>query len=78
MSNGWLQVDKTAKPPMVKRKVPNDFAASPRWISFSSFKVDNVSDEIQTLLKRIESLEVSDASAKEVVDLKKRKLVEDV
>jgi hypothetical protein len=29
-------------------------------------------------LKRIQSLELSDASAKEVVDLKKRKLVEDV
>ena len=76
MSNGWLQVDKSAKPPMVKRKVPRAFTTSPRLIS--SFKVDNVTDEIQTLLKRIESLEVSDASAKEVVDLKKRKLVEDV
>ena len=76
MSNGWLQVDKSAKPPVVKRKVQTGFVASPRLIS--CVQVENVSDEIQTLLKRIESLEVSDASAKEVVDLKKRKLVEDV
>ncbi|CAF1230625.1 unnamed protein product [Adineta ricciae] len=60
MSKGWLQVDKSSKPPMVKRKV------------------DTVQDEVQHLLQRIHSLELTDSSAEEVVELKKRKLVEDV
>ncbi|CAF0732750.1 unnamed protein product [Adineta steineri] len=60
MSSGWLQVDKSSKPAIVKRKV------------------ENVHDEVQNLLKRIQSLELQDASVKEVVELKKRKLVEDV
>jgi phenylalanyl-tRNA synthetase alpha chain len=60
MSNGWLQVDKSAKPPIVKRKV------------------NNIQDEVQHILQRIQSLELSDSTAKEVIELKKRKLVEDV
>jgi phenylalanyl-tRNA synthetase alpha chain len=60
MSNGWLQVDKSSKPALVKRKV------------------DSAHDEVQNILKRIQSLEISDSNAKEVIDLKKRKLVEDV
>lgn len=60
MSNGWIQVDKSAKPPIVKRKV------------------DNVKDDVQNLLQRIQALELTDSTAKEVVELKKRKLVEDV
>ncbi|CAF3707642.1 unnamed protein product [Rotaria sordida] len=60
MNNGWLQVDKSSKPALVKRKV------------------DNIHDEVRDLLKRIQSLQLSDSNAKEVVELKKRKLVEDV
>ncbi|CAF3151018.1 unnamed protein product [Rotaria socialis] len=59
MSNGWLEVDKSCKPAIVKRKV------------------DNVHDEVKNLLMRIQSLQLSDPNAKEVVDLKKRKLVKD-
>ncbi|UJR28826.1 hypothetical protein I4U23_010050 [Adineta vaga] len=66
MSNGWLQVDKTSKPAIVKRK------------DFYLDAVDTVQDEVQDLLQRIQSLEVTDSSVKEVVELKKRKLVEDV
>ena len=42
------------------------------------FKVDHVVDEVQDLLTRIQSLKLSDPNAKEVIDLKKRKLIEDV
>ena len=42
------------------------------------FQADNAHDEVQTLLRRIQSLELSDGNAAEVKDLKKRKLVEDV
>lgn len=42
------------------------------------FQVESVTDEVQHILQRIQALEISDPSAKEVADLKRRQLVKDV